>query len=348
MISIGSRQISRDSEPFIIAEVGINHNGNIEKAKEMIKVAKDCNADAVKFQTFKVHELIDDETLTYTYMSQGKEVTETMIDLFTRYEFDEVQWDIIKKECDDIGITFLSTPQNFSDLETLLKLNIEAIKIGSDDFNNLPLIKKYRASGKPLILSCGMADLKEIEISLEVAGYKEGYPLVLLLCISEYPAPVESLNLNRITKLRELFPDLIIGFSDHSQGSLGATLATALGASVIEKHFTLDKNLPGPDHWFSDNPLELDQYIKDIRNSSIALGSNKLEPTSAELEMRKIARRSIVADIEIGEGEVFSEENLSLKRPGNGLAPSFIYELIGKKSKKSFKKGEQIQLGDFH
>lgn len=348
MISIGGRKITRNSNPFIIAEVGINHNGDIEKAKKMIRVAKDCNANAVKFQTFKVSELIDDETLTYTYMSQGKEVTETMMELFARYEFNKDQWEIIKKECDDVGITFLSTPQNYSDLEILLSLGIEAIKIGSDDFNNLPLIEKYRNSGLPLILSCGMADLKEIEVSLECAGYKDDHPLVLLLCISEYPAPLESLNLNRITKLKELFPNIVVGFSDHSQGSLGATLATALGASVIEKHFTLDKDLPGPDHWFSDNPIQLKTYISDIHNAYVALGSNKLEPTKAELEMRKIARRSIVADCDIKEGDHFSVINLSLKRPGNGLPPSYLYEVVGKRSKKTFKKGDQIHLGDFH
>lgn len=348
MFKIGSFEISIQSPPFVIAEAGINHNGELSKAFEMIRVAKECQADAIKFQTFKVAELIDDKSLTYTYKSQGKEVTEPMIDLFTRYEFSSDQWIKIKAECERVGIVFLSTPQNYSDLELLLGLGIDAIKIGSDDFNNIPLIKKYGASGKPLILSCGMADLAEIHQSLSAAGYYKGAPLALLLCVSEYPAPFESLNLNRILSLKRTFPDLIVGFSDHSQGALGATLAVALGARIIEKHFTLDKDLPGPDHWFSENPTELKNYVEQIRLASTSMGHGNLVPSAAEYEMRKIARRSVVAKRELKKGQTLLEEDLALKRPGTGLPPILMEDIIGKTCTRSMEKGEPLKYGDFY
>lgn len=347
VVRIGSFEISDSSPPFVIAEVGINHNGEIARAFEMIRVAKECGADAVKFQTFKVVDLIDDRNLTYTYKSEGKEITESMIDLFTRHELPSEAWPGIKQECDRMGIAFLSTPQNYSDLELLLAIGIDAIKVGSDDFTNIPLLRKYAATGKPLILSCGMADLAEIRQSLEAVGYSSGRPLVLLLCISEYPAPAESINLQRITSLKQTFPDLIVGFSDHSQGSLAASLSVGLGAKVIEKHFTLDRNLPGPDHWFSEDPKSLKEFVSRIRAASTIMGSGELKPSSAEYEMRKLARRSVVAKRSIAEGQTLTEEDLCLKRPGTGLPPAMLEIIIGKTCSRSLPKGEQLKHGDF-
>lgn len=344
---IGAFEISSNSLPFIIAEAGINHNGEIAMAFEMIRTAKECDADAIKFQTYKVAELIDDKNLAYTYRSQGKEVTESMFDLFSRFEFSPSEWTRIKSECDRVGIAFLSTPQNYSDLELLLDLGIDAVKIGSDDFNNIPLLKKYATSGKPLLLSCGMADLAEIHQSLEAVGFYDGYPLVLLLCISEYPAPIESINLRRITSLQQAFPELIVGFSDHSQGSLAASLSVGLGARVIEKHFTLDRNLPGPDHWFSEDPKALREFVSNIRTASIIMGSPKLRPSSAEYEMRKLARRSVVAKRSIVKGRILTEEDLCLKRPGTGLPPTMLEIILGKTCSRSLPKGEQLKHGDF-
>lgn len=347
MFHIGKFEISQASKPFVIAEAGINHNGELDKAFEMIQVAKDCGADAIKFQTFKAHEFVEDKLLTFTYKSQGKEVTESMMDLFIRHEFSEVQWAQIKDKCDEHNIIFLSTPQNYSDLELLLRLGIDAIKIGSDDFNNLPLIRKYVTSGKPLIMSCGMADLAEIQISLTAAGYYDGYPLVLLLCVSEYPAPAESINLERLSSLKNTFPQLIVGFSDHSQGHLAATLSVALGARVIEKHFTLDRNLPGPDHWFSEDPASLKYYIQLIRESSVIMGSGRLVPSQAEYEMRKLARRSLVTKRMVVAGQVLTQDDLTLKRPGTGLPPQMLDEVLGRTCARDLSKGEQLKYGDF-
>ncbi|HWY38480.1 MAG TPA: N-acetylneuraminate synthase family protein, partial [Bacteroidia bacterium] len=247
MIKIGNREITRGGKPFIMAEVGLNHNGEIEKAFEMISVAKRSGVDAVKFQTYKAAELVGDPAQMFTYRSQGKEITESMLEMFKRYEFNEEQWIKVKKKCDEENILFLSTPQNSSDLDILIKLGVPAIKVGSDDFTNLPLLKNYRKKNIPLILSCGMADLAEVHTSLTIAGAFDGHPVILLLCTSEYPTPPENVNLLKLQTLSAAFPDLILGFSDHTQGPLASSLAIAFGAVVFEKHFTLDHNLPGPD-----------------------------------------------------------------------------------------------------
>lgn len=194
--------ISERSKPFIIAEVGINHNGELEKMLEMIEVAKKANVDCVKFQAFKADEFVADKTQMFTYTSQGKEITESMLEMFKRYEVKDEYWEIIKKKCDEVGIMFLATPQNVSDLDTLLKHNISAIKVGSDDFVNIPLLKKYKQTGLPMIVSCGMANFDEIKIVLDTIDYKN-YPVILLLCTSQYPTPPEDVNLKKLKALKK-------------------------------------------------------------------------------------------------------------------------------------------------
>ena len=245
MIAIGSRPVGQEEEPFIIAEAGINHNGDIKKAFEMIGVAREAGADAIKFQTFKAHEFITDPKLTYTHGPQGKEVTESMLEMFKRYEFSKDQWFDVKKRCDDEEIIFLSTPQNRSDLDLLLEIGISAIKVGSDDFTNLPLLSSYRSTNLPMIVSCGMADLSEVYQSLDAIGSFDGYPTILLLCTSQYPTPPDDVNLNKLKTLAGAFPQVTLGFSDHTQGPLASSLAVALGARVLEKHFTLHRDLSG-------------------------------------------------------------------------------------------------------
>ena len=343
MIKINNREIEKDGIPFIIAEVGINHNGSLEKAFEMIKVAKDAGVDCVKFQTFKAHEFVGDPNQMFTYKSQGKEVTESMLAMFQRYEFNDEEWRKIKERCDEEGITFMSTPQNPSDLELLVKIGIPAVKVGSDDFTNIPLLKRYIKTGLPLILSCGMADVSEIYRALDVTGALEGYPAALLLCTSEYPTPPNHVNILKLKTLRNLFPNLILGFSDHSQGPLAASLAVSLGATVFEKHFTLDKNLEGPDHWFSEDPESLKIWVDAIRNAYIMLGTQMLVPTPEEKKMRVLARRSVIAITDINEGDVLNESNIGLRRPGNGIPPMHFDEILGKKAKSGIKKGNLLK-----
>jgi N,N'-diacetyllegionaminate synthase len=194
-IQIGEWFIGREYPPFIIAEVGINHNGELDKAYAMIKVAKEAGASAVKFQTFKAEEFIGDSSLTFTYQSQGEEITESMLEMFKRYEFTRDAWFKIKQRCDEEEILFLSTPQNRSDLDLLLEVGITAIKVGSDDFTNFPLLKSYAQTKLPMIISCGMSDLAEVYKALETIGSLDGYSTVLLLCTSQYPTPPEDVNL---------------------------------------------------------------------------------------------------------------------------------------------------------
>ena len=344
-LKIGERIIGKGCPCFTIAEAGINHNGELEKAYKMIEVARKAEADAVKFQTFKAEEFIADPNITYTYKSQGEEVTESMLEMFRRYEFKDDDWFKIKGKCDKEGIMFLSTPQNLSDLDLLLKVGIPAIKVGSDDFTNLPLLRSYSKTGLPMLMSCGMSDLKEVRQVLEATGVLKGYPAVLMVCTSEYPTPPKDANLLRLKTLADIFPDIILGYSDHTEGSLASSLAVSLGAKVLEKHFTLDHDFSGPDHWFSEDPESLKEWVFGIRLAFIMMGSGKVEPTAKEALNKKGFRRAIVASRPIKEGEVFSFENLTMKRISGckGLPPADICGLINKKSKKDYRKDEPIK-----
>lgn len=339
--------ILKRNQPFIIAEAGINHNGELEKAYQMVRVAKEAGADAVKFQTFKANEFVGDPNMMFTYNSQGKEVTESMLEMFRRYEFKEEEWIKIKSFCDKEGILFLSTPQNRSDLNLLLKVGIKLLKVGSDDFTNIPLLKDYASTKIPMIVSCGMADLADVHNALEAIGTLDGYPTILMLCTSQYPTPPEDVNLLKLRALINAFPMVIPGFSDHSQGSFASSLAVAVGAKVFEKHFTLDHSLPGPDHWFSENPEGLKEWIQSIKMASIIMGSSIVRPTNKEREMRILARRSITALIDIEPGMKLDQENIGLRRPGNGLPPSAFESVIGSRALKKISKNNTLKWGDF-
>lgn len=346
-LSIAEYLITKESHPFIIAEVGINHNGVLDNAYAMIKVAREVGADAVKFQTFKADEFVGDPAMTFTYKSQGKEVTESMLEMFRRYEFKREDWVLIKKRCDEEGIMFLSTPQNRSDLDLLLQVGIPAIKVGSDDFTNTPLLKSYASTGLPMIVSCGMADMSEVYQALKAVGTLDGHPTVLMLCTSEYPTPPEDVNLLKLKTLSDAFPMVIPGFSDHTQGPLASSLAVAMGAKVFEKHFTLDHNLPGPDHWFSENPTGLREWVSSIRKSWIMMGSGIIRPTRQEQEMRLLARRSVTAITDIEPGTILTEKNTGLKRPGTGLPPTLYESLLGCKAIKKITKNSNLKWVDF-
>ena len=344
---INGTHVGAGLKPYCIAEVGINHNGDFDLAKKMIGVAKESGADAVKFQTFTASELCIDDSQQFSYFSQGIEVTESMLKMFSRYEFKKYQWAELKNYADEVNITFLSTPQNKKDLDLLLEIGITAIKIGSDDFTNIPLIRSYAKSNLPIILSCGMSDLSDVELALETVGWRQGHEVILLVCTSQYPTPIQDANIRRLETLRKLFPELILGFSDHTQGFLAATCAVALGACIFEKHFTLDNDSFGPDHWFSANPSELRDWIIAINRSVLALGSPEIEPTTEEQSMRTMARRSVFATSSIAIGDEFSEKNIDVRRPGGGLPPIYMDEILGLKATRDIKSGTPLEKGDF-
>jgi len=345
-IKIDTFEIGKDSPPFIVAEAGINHNGELEKAYEMICTAKQCGVDAIKFQTFKAGEFIADSKQMFTYQSQGKEVTESMLTMFQRYEFSCDEWFLIKKKCDEQGILFLSTPQNKSDLEILLELNITAIKVGSDDLTNLPLLKDYANTGLPMVISCGMSDLAEVYQALDVIGSLDGYPTILLLCTSQYPTPAEDVNLLKFKTLSSAFPQIVMGFSDHTQGSLASSLAVAFGAKFFEKHFTLDHQLSGPDHWFSEDPEGLKHWVDTIRQAWLMMGSNIVRPTALEIQNKHEFQRVIVASSPIKKGDKLTVENLTMRRisGGKGLSASLYNIVLGKIANRKFYKYEAIEL----
>jgi len=347
-ITIDGHRIGDASPPFIIAEVGINHNGSIELAKKMIDVAKSAGVDAVKFQTFKAEEFCGDPDQMFTYRSQGETISESMLAMFKRYEFNPDQWVEIRDYCRQVGITFFSTPQNPDDLKLLLEVGVPALKVGSDDFTNLPLLKLYSETGLPLILSCGMSDLAEVHQGLTAAGWFDGNPVILLLCTSQYPTPPKDVNVLKLTTLQNAFPRLLVGFSDHTQGAEAAIMATALGANVFEKHFTLDHDLPGPDHWFSEEPEHLAQWVQSIRNAHAMKGSALVQPTEAELKMRVLARRSVVALCDIKAGDYLTVSSIGLRRPGGGLPAMMMEQMFGLKASRDIQYGEKITLRDLN
>lgn len=345
-IAIGGKPIGEGHEPFIIAEAGINHNGDINLAKKMIEAAKQAGADAVKFQTFRTEEFIQNKEEMYTYHSQGIEITESQYEIFKRTEFSEDEWREIKRFCDEQQIIFFSTPVSVADVRFLITLGIDAIKVGSDDFVNIPLLREYAKFGLPLILSCGMATECEIRASLNAIGKEKECPICLMLCTSEYPTPAQDVNATKLLAMAEKFPDAVLGFSDHTQGSTAAIVAMVLGAKVFEKHFTLNHGLPGPDHWFSADIKELKEWVEAIHTAYEMLGNGELKPTRQEEDMRIVMRRSITAIKDIRKGETLSAENLALLRPGNGLRPSEWDYLMGKIAAGNIKKGRQLSWKD--
>lgn len=341
-----SAQVTHNKSPFIILEAGINHNGDIAIAKDMICMAKSLGANAIKFQTFKADEFVGDPELKFTYQSQGASVTESMLDMFKRYEFTYDEWWTLKEYCDEQGIMFLSTPQNTSDMRLLLELGVPALKVGSDDFTNIPLLKEYSAQGLPLFISCGMADMAEVYQALDITGAFIGKKVVLMLCTSQYPTPSSDVNLNKLKTLSAAFQNITLGFSDHTQGPLAAAIAYGLGAVVFEKHFTLDHQLPGPDHWFSEDPVGAKEWITSIHTAYQMMGSPHIKPTDAEQHMRILSRRSITVLSDIKIDTPLTASNIGLRRPGNGLPPIFFNDIVGKNASRDLIKGQQLKWED--
>ena len=343
-IKIYNNFISENLKPFTIAEAGINHNGSLKKALKMVEIAKASNADAIKFQTYNTDEFISNKNKKDKYKVRDKIVSESMYSIFKKCELSINDWKKIKKKCDKEKIIFLSTPSSYEDLKLLIKLKVPAIKIGSDDFNNIPLIQSVVKNKLPLILSSGMSTLKEIDTTLRYAGALKGYPVILMLCVSNYPTNPIDVNIKRLGYLKTKYPNLKLGFSDHTQGSSAASLAVAFGARCFEKHFTLNKSDKGPDHWFSENKESLSNWVKTIQESFVMLGKSNLFPVKSEMKMRNLARKSIVASKDIKKGEKISSKNVCFKRPGSGLQPVKLEEIIGKKTKILIKKNNQIKM----
>lgn len=331
------------NKAFIIAEAGVNHNGSLKLAFQLIDVAVAAGADAVKFQTFKAEKVIAVNAPKADYQKKTTGSDESQLEMVKRLELDEVAHAIIYQYCMEKGIQFLSTPFDLESIDLLDRLGLEIFKLPSGEITNLPYLRKLGALKKRLIMSTGMSDLGEIEDALDVLT-ESGTPLeniTVLHCNTEYPMPFEDVNLKAMLTIGHAF-GVAVGYSDHTLGIEVGVAAVALGAAVLEKHFTLDRNLPGPDHKASLEPHELKAMVKAIRNIEKAFGSRIKKPSSSELKNRPVVRKSIVAARDIPKGEVFTEENLTVKRPGTGICPMLWDKVIGQVSQKDYEKDELI------
>ncbi len=330
---------------FIIAEAGVNYNGSIDIAKKLISIAKEIGADAVKFQTFKAERLVCKSARKAEYQKNTTDADESQFDMIKRLELNEDAHRELICYCKNKNIIFLSTPFDLESIDLLNNLGLEIFKIPSGEITNLPYIRKIGRLKKKVILSTGMADLEEIgnaiNVLTEYGTRKED--ITVLHCNTEYPTPFEDVNLLAMLSIRDAFK-VAVGYSDHTVGIEISIAAVALGATVIEKHFTLDKNMEGPDHKASLEPHELKAMVRAIRNIEKAMGDGIKKPSTSEIKNKLIVRKSIVAAKEIKKGEVLSEETLAVKRPGNGMSPLEWDRVIGKRAKRNFTEDEMIEI----
>ncbi len=328
---------------FIIAEAGVNHNGSIELAKKLIDVASESGADAVKFQTFKAEKLVSKNAQKADYQKQTTDKIESQFDMIKKLELDLDTHKELIAYCKTKNIMFLSTPFDHDSIELLNDLGLEIFKIPSGEITNLPCLRHIGRLDKKVILSTGMSDIGEIEDALDVlieAGTKKEN-IIVLHANTMYPTPMEDVNLKAMVTIENTF-DIAFGYSDHTLGIEVDIAAVAMGACCIEKHFTLDKTMEGPDHKASLEPDELKAMVKAIRNIELALGSSIKKPSKSEMPNMSVARKSIVAKINIKKGDKLNEENITIKRPGNGINPMRWDEIVGTVASKNYAEDELI------
>ena len=326
---------------LIIAEAGVNHNGDINLAKKLIEQAAKAGADVVKFQTFKANSCVSVSAKKAKYQLETTAKEESQLEMIKKLELSYEAHFELMKHCKKHGIAFLSTPFDLESVEFLRGLDLPYFKIPSGEITNLPYLKAVAKCKKKVLLSTGMANLGEIEAALEILRKNGTRNITLLHCNTEYPTPFEDVNLNALKTLKEAFK-LEVGYSDHTEGIVASLGAVALGAVVIEKHFTLDKTMEGPDHRASLEFEELKALCKGIRELEKALGSGIKKASKSEAKNKIIARKSLVAKREIQKGEKFSIENLTTKRPGSGISAMRYEEYLGKRALKTYKKDELI------
>lgn len=327
---------------LIIAEAGVNHNGNIDLAKQLVDVAKEAGADIVKFQTADLESLVSVCAEMADYQKQNIGQTKSQKEMLSKLLLSYDEFIDLERYCRQVGIQFLSTPFDLRSIDFLEPL-VKIWKIPSGEITNLPYLEKISHIQKPIILSTGMSELVEIDDALKILRNNGNEEITLLHCTTEYPAPYNDVNLKAMKTLEREF-GYPIGYSDHTSGIEVSVAAAAMGAMVIEKHFTLDKSMQGPDHKASLEPDELRAMVKAIRHVDQALGDEKKEPMPSEIKNRAVARKSIVAARDIKKGEIFGQENLTTKRPGDGISPMKWYEVLGTTAVRDFKRDELIEV----
>lgn len=337
---------------FIVAEIGCNHNGNKELAYKMVDEAKKCGVDAVKFQTFKAKDLISCYAPKAEYQKETTGTSDSQLEMTAKLEFSHDDLIELKAYAEGLGLVVFSTPFDMNSVEFLDSIGQKLWKIPSGEVTNLPYLERIggiKREGKKIIVSSGMATVEEMKtcISILVQAGTDERDIILLHCNTEYPTPDQDVNILAIRDLKENFPNVSVGFSDHSVGYVAAVGATILGISLIEKHFTLDKNFPGPDHKASATPDELRELVRNVRRIEVMAGSEKKIVTDSERKNKIVARKSIVALREIKAGETLTIDNITCKRPGNGISPMKWYEVLGKTAERDFGTDELIELSGF-
>ncbi len=312
---------------FVLAEIGVNHNGDIELAKKMILAAREAGCDGVKFQAFSpAAAKIQNAPLAKYQKNAGQT---SAMEMSKSYHLDSTDFAELQAFCKEIDLPFILTVFDEVTLDATADLDLELYKIGSGELVNIPLLAKIAAKGKPMIVSTGMANLAEVDLAVRTIENEGNTDLLLLHCASVYPARPADLNLRAMNSLARAF-GYPVGFSDHSIGSLGASLAAAMGAVLIEKHFTTDRSLPGPDQSSSANPAQMAELTNAVKAARIMLGSGRKEPVPGELEMRTVSRKSVVTSAAIRAGDILSEDNLAIKKPGTGICPRYYQLLMGR------------------
>ena len=346
IINIENYKIGTNQSVFVIAEVGVNHNGDLELAKKLVKEAARCGANCVKFQTFKAEKLVLNNAPKAGYQLKTTSKDETQFEMLQKLEMDIDKYDEIIKCCKEEGVLFISTPYNIEDVDFLEKLGVSAYKLASMHAAE-PWFARYVAKKKkPIILSTGMSTLSEIDLTVRAIKETGNSDLILLQCTTNYPSRMEDTNLLAMKTMSKTF-NLNVGYSDHTENDIACITSVALGAKVIEKHFTLDKSLPGPDHTTSATPNEFKNLIKNIRNTEKSLGLSVKQPCEIE-KINKIGmRRSIVAKCDIDKGIKITEEMITLKRPSTGISSLYVDEIIGKKTLNKIRKNEMLKWNDF-
>lgn len=342
VLRIGDRTVGSGQPVFVIAEAGVNHNGDPKLARQLIDAAADAGADAVKFQTFTPEELVSEVApqAEYQVANTGKE--ESQISMLRRLVLPHEEHVALKRYAEEKGLVFLSTPFSVLDAEFLGTLDLAAFKVPSGEVTNTPFLEAVAKQGKPVILSTGMATLEEVRDALEVLRASGAKDIAILHCTSMYPTPAEYINLRAMETLAKEF-NLPTGLSDHSEGGAVSVAAVGLGACIIEKHYTLSRDLPGPDHKASLEPQELKEMISGIRAVEKALGSPEKKPVGKEADTAAVARKSVVARRDIAASTVLSSDDVYIVRPGTGIAPKHLSEVVGKTAKASITAGTPIQ-----
>ncbi len=343
---LDGRKIGETHPCFIIAEAGVNFNGDLEIAKRMIDVAAESGVDAIKFQTFEAEKLVTQNASAADYQIENTQKQQSQFELLKKLELKKEFHSILKSYAENKNLIFLSTPFDEGAIDFLDELGVKAYKAGSSELNNLPYLKKMAKKNKPMIVSTGMSTMREIKEAQDVIT-EANNDLIFLHCTTSYPCPLNEVNLNAMNNIKEE-TGCLVGYSDHTEGILVPIIAASMGATVIEKHFTLDRTMEGPDHLASIEPNELKEMVKKIRLVEKIKGKFEKEPTQSEKRIQEVARKSIVAARDIEPNTQIEEEMIVIKRPGTGISPRYMDKIIGKKAQKKIKRHDIIEWGDIY